>query len=356
MVTRISEKLAKATADFRVLKQDIMRNLNQVEHTLKNNSYLQAQKMLEATIQKLDQAILKSDMMLYADMKTEKQLLQASTQLADAKKLLAKGQVVEAGKIVNEIKTMVGKIVYKPSEQKIVHYVKGESQFLQSSTPEQQLLSKMTNSIYDTREPSPRQMLELVRSLGLNHEHEAARSLVFQKNGQEVQNLKSLLMKMAQGESQSGGLAQQAEQALTNLNGQQLLSKSDGNGSLQSLMFTLPLLLGGKPESLKVFINSKNEDEQVQWENCSLYFLLETKKLGDVGIHLNATDRNLSITIKNDLPQFKEKMEPLAAVTKEKLQEVGYNVTSIQFSSLKGRSRIKKIKFRRAHQSSQGKD
>ena len=62
----------------------------------------------------------------------------------------------------------------------------------------------------------------------------------------------------------------------------------------KAMFFNLPFLLGGKPENLKVYINSKNEGEQVQWENCSLYFLLDTKKLGDVGILLNSTDRNLS--------------------------------------------------------------
>ena len=129
-------------------------------------------------------------------------------------------------------------------------------------------------------------------------------------------------------------MAQQAEQALTNITGQQLLSKSDGNGTLQSMFFNLPLMLGEKPENLQVFINSKNEGEQVQWENCNLYFLLETRKLGEVGILLNSTDRNLSITIKNDLPGFKEKMEPIAQMTKEKLQEVGYNVSNINFAKM----------------------
>ena len=143
-------------------------------------------------------------------------------------------------------------------------------------------------------------------------------------------------MKLAQGEGQESNpkVAQQAEQALTNLTGQQLLSKSDGNGTLQSMFFNLPLLLGGKPEDLQVFINSKNEGQQVEWENCNIYFLLETKKLGDVGILLNSTDRNLSITIKNDLPGFKEKIEPLASLTKEKLQEVGYSVSSINFTRM----------------------
>ena len=285
--------------------------------------------------------------MLFTDMRTEKQLLQASSQLAEAKKLLAKGQHVEAGKIVHEMKNLIEKIVYKPSQQKIVHYVKGESLALNQSTPEQQLLTKMAQ---ENPEPSARQMFEMVRTLGLNHESETAQSLVFQKNLQadqsHEQNLKSILMKLAQGDGQGEqkGLAQQADQALTQLTGQQLLSKSDGNGSLQSMFLNLPLLLGGKPENLKVYINSKNEGDQVQWENCSLYFLLDTKKLGDVGIHLNSTDRNLSITIKNDLPLFKEKMAPLAAVTKEKLQEVGYNVTNISFAPLKeSPSEVKKV-------------
>ena len=34
LVTRISQKLAQATADFRKLKRDLTRNLNQVEHSL----------------------------------------------------------------------------------------------------------------------------------------------------------------------------------------------------------------------------------------------------------------------------------------------------------------------------------
>ena len=203
-----------------------------------------------------------------------------------------------------------------------------------------QLLTKMSDATYQGSEPSPRAMYDMVRSLGLNHESDVANSLVFHKNDgasqQELQqqNLKSILMKLTQGEEVNQKLAQQAEQALTNITGQQLLSKSDGNGTLQSMFFNLPLMLGEKPENLQVFINSKNEGEQVQWENCNLYFLLETRKLGEVGILLNSTDRNLSITIKNDLPGFKEKMEPIAQMTKEKLQEVGYNVSSINFAKM----------------------
>ncbi|URM33445.1 hypothetical protein LLY41_02920 [Cytobacillus firmus] len=346
LVTKVTEKLAQATHDFRELKREITRNLDNVEHlinTFKKNAYPQAKQMLETAISKLDNAILKSEMMLFTDMKTEKQLMQASSQLAEAKKMLAKGDHAQAGKIVSEVKTLIDKVIFKPSEQKVVHFVAKESMMLEKQPAAQHVIKQFneTASGYLSGEPSARQMFEMVKSMGLNHDSEVANSLVFQKNDQsqqeqQQQNLKAALMKLAQGEGQetNSKIAQQAEQALTNLTGQQLLSKSDASGTLQSMFFNLPMLLGGKPENLQVFVNSKNEGQQVDWENCNLYFLLETKKLGDVGILLNSTDRNLSITIKNDLPGFKERMEPTAVFTKEKLQEVGYNVSSINFTRM----------------------
>ncbi|MBY0123476.1 hypothetical protein [Bacillus sp. S/N-304-OC-R1] len=344
LVTKVTQKLAQATQDFRELKREISRSLDNVHRlvgTFKNNAYPQAKQMLETAISKLDNAILKSEMMLFTDMKTEKQLMQASSQLAEAKKLLAKGEHAQAGKIVSDVKNLIDKLIFKPSEQKIMHFVNKESMALENRSSAQQMLSQFgeTTRGYTGQEASPRQMFEMVRSLGLNHDSDVAHSLVFNKgdqsqNEQQERNLKTVLMKLAQGEETKSKIAQQAEQALTNLTGQQLLSKSDASGTLQSMFFNLPMLLGGKPENLQVFVNSKNEGQQVDWQNCNLYFLLETKKLGDVGILLNSTDRNLSITIKNDRPGFKERMEPLADLTKEKLQEVGYNVSSLSFTRM----------------------
>ena len=61
--------------------------------------------------------------MLFTDMRTEKQLLQASGQFAQAKKLLSQGNHAEAGKIVREVKNLVDRMNFKPSDQKVVHYV-----------------------------------------------------------------------------------------------------------------------------------------------------------------------------------------------------------------------------------------
>ncbi|HHY74206.1 MAG TPA: hypothetical protein GX497_13485 [Bacillus bacterium] len=358
LVTKVTQKLAQATHDFRELKREITRNLDTIErlaNMYKKNAYPQAKQILETTINKLDNAILKSDMMLFTDMKTEKQLMQASSQLADAKKLLAKGNHAEAAKIVHDIKALMDKINFKPSDQKVMHYVSKESMNVEPKSAQRQMLNQFdeTARSYVRQEPSARQMYETVRSLGLNHDSDLAKSLVFQKGGnsqfnhghgaqeqqqnhEQQQNLKAVLMKLAQtgGDEASTKIAQQAEQALNNLTGQQLLSKSDSGNTLQSMFFNLPLLLGEKPQNLQVFVNSKKEGQQVDWENCNLYFLIETKKLGDVGIMLSSTERSLSITIKNDKTGFKQKMEPIAAFTKEKLQEIGYNVGNINFTRM----------------------
>lgn len=336
LVTRVTQKLAEATHEFRELKREITRNLDSVQRTIdtfKGSAQPQASKMLETAISKLDNAILKSDLMLFTDMKTERQLLQASSQLADAKKLLAKGNFSEASKIVGQVKELIDKLNFKPSEQKIMHFVSKES----LSMDNRHALLEAGARGFSLQEPSGRQMFEMVRSLGLNHDSDLANSLVF-KNGEHNQqeqqnNMKAALMKLQQEEA-NPRVAQQAEQAVNNLTGQQLLSKADSPGTMQNMLFNLPLLLGGKPENLQVFMNSKNEGQQVDWENCNLYFLIETKRLGDVGIMLSATERNLSITIKNDKPGFRDKMEPLAQIAKDKLNEIGYNVNSLHFTRM----------------------
>ncbi|MEK4146229.1 hypothetical protein NST02_03955 [Robertmurraya sp. FSL W8-0741] len=336
LVTRVTQKLAEATHEFRELKREITRNLDSVQRTIdtfKGSAQPQASKMLETAISKLDNAILKSDLMLFTDMKTERQLLQASSQLADAKKLLAKGNFSEASKIVGQVKELIDKLNFKPSEQKIMHFVSKESLAMDNRHAPLEAGARG----FSLQEPSGRQMFEMVRSLGLNHDSDLANSLVF-KNGEHNQqeqqnNMKAALMKLQQEEA-NPRVAQQAEQALNNLTGQQLLSKADSPGTMQNMLFNLPLLLGGKPENLQVFVNSKNEGQQVDWENCNLYFLIETKKLGDVGIMLSATERNLTITIKNDKPGFKEKMEPLANMAKDKLNEIGYNVNALHFTRM----------------------
>ncbi|OIJ16909.1 hypothetical protein BKP37_04425 [Anaerobacillus alkalilacustris] len=342
IVQTITEKLAQAQADFKSLQREIARNLDNIQRlteAFKSQAIKQVKPLLETTIKKLDNAILKSEMMLLTDMKTEKRLMQASSQLAEAKKLLTKGNYQEANKIVQEVKTLVEKLEFKPSETKVKHFITREEQNIQNRTPSQQLIQQfdeMTRRTAATQDFSARQAFELVRGLGLNRDSEVAQMLASGRQGdaEPNQNMKTALMQLMKIEEEQGRVSQQTNQALANITGQQLLSKSDSNSNLQSMFFSLPFLLEDDVKNLQVFVNSRNEGQQVDWENCNLYFLIETRKLGEVGILVTSTDRNLSLTIKNDQPFFKERIEPLAELCKANLKDVGYNITSINFTKL----------------------
>ncbi|MGD6894425.1 hypothetical protein [Bacillus infantis] len=333
IVTEITKKMSQLSIDFKQIKRDIGKNLQTVEKLIdqfQNRAVPQAKPLLENTIKQLDNAILKSDVMLYTDMSTEKKLLKASTQLAEAKRMLEKGEVSNASRVVSEVRNMVDKLIFKPSDVRVQHFV--SKQLLQLEQPGlQQLAASYENSLHAAKEmASGRQILEHMRNLGLTYESDQAQALVQKGKADADSTLKGAMLKLMQNEGDHQ-MAQKADQLTANLTGQQLLSKSDPSG-LQTMMLTIPYLLQDKAEDVKVFIQSKNNEEQIDWENCSLYFLLETKKLGDVGILLSAVDRTLSLTIKNDSPAFKEKIEPLAVMAQDKLKEIGYNVGKIQFT------------------------
>ena len=338
IVTTVTQKMSQMTIDFKEMKRDISRNLDNVQRLieqLRNNAQPQAKQILESTIKKLDHAILRSDLMLFTDMSTEKKLMQASSQLAEAKKLLGKGDYSEASKIVKQVNHLIEKVNFTPSDVKVKHFVSEESLRLENQPATKQVLNQVEKMVQPLAEPSARGAFELIRSLGLNHDSELGQTLASRHSENvEQQNLKSALLKLLQsdGEGQTR-LTQQADQALQNLTGQQLLSKADPT-SLQTMLINLPYLLKDQVENIKIHVNSTNTNQTVDWENCSIFFLLETKKLGEVGIQLTANDRNLSITFKNDKENFKENMEPLTNVTKDNLSEIGYNVGGFIFKKM----------------------
>lgn len=311
VMTTITEKMSQSAIDFKQFKRDIVRNLQAAELLVKTPQ--QAKPVVETAIKTLDNAILKGNFMLFTDMKTEKELMQASQQLADARKLLAKGDTQAAARIVSEVKVLIDKVTFKPSDARVVHMATQEL----ADMPQRHLAGAMTG-LYDT--PGARSAFELVRASGLNYEHEQSAALL--KGKAEVPNAvkQALLATMS---SQSG------DQAASNLTGQQLLSKPETG--LQSMMMSLPFLLGGQADNVNVFIRSKNGGQQVDWENCSLHFLFETKKLGPVGMTITAADRNLSLKVQNDQEGFEQKMAPLAAVLKNRLSDIGYRVGAVQF-------------------------
>lgn len=331
-VTTITEKLAQMAADFKQMQREITRTLDVIARQIelfRFQAKTHVKPLLEATIKKLDNAILRSEMMLVTDMKTEKRLMQASGQLAEAKKLLEKGQLTEAKRIVNEVKQLIERLQFRPSETKVKHYT------ALSERTEDAFLQRYKETLqHHVRDGSARTMFEYVRSLGLNRDSEIAQRLVARQHGEAPQDLKSALLKLLSSEEEGSRAHQLANQALANVTGQQLLSRSDQQSVMQNLFFNLPFLLQDQVENLQVFVNSRKGGGQIDWENCQLYFLIETPRLGETGIMLQVVDRKLSVTLKNDKPDFKEKMMPLVEKTVNKLEEIGFTINGIQFAQL----------------------
>lgn len=341
LITEITERLAKATDEFKVFQREMTHQLSRINIIMEQfraQSVQQAKPMLEKAIQQLDRTLLKSDWLLFADMKTEKTILKASTQLAEAKKWLAHGDYIKARQIVREVQGTLERLNFKPVNQKVQHILTNEQQW-RETRPESYRLSQQFEQVSRTitnNQGSARQVFEGLRGLGLNREAELAQILVNkgQINEAHERDIKSLLLRLSRGEEKGSQLQQQVQQTVQNLSGQQLLGRMDHQQNMQMLLFQLPILLKGQVENLQVFVNSRNENEKLDWENCSLYFLIETKKLGELGIAIDVVDRALTVTLKNDSPSFQLKVEPIAEKYVDRIKDIGFTVNGLKFSKL----------------------
>ncbi|UCZ54643.1 hypothetical protein LGQ02_07795 [Bacillus shivajii] len=346
LVTEVTERLATATDSFKAFQRDVSKQLSRIETMIqqfRQHAVQQTKPMLENVIKQLDRAIMKNDWMLFADMKTERKMLGASSKLADAKKLLSKGRHDEARQIVREVQRTMDGIQFRPSNQRVQHFMTQEQGWREQSPSAHRLSHQFdhTARTLANNEGSVRQVFEGVRSMGLTREAEIAQFLSAGKDvPQDVnqRNMKSLLLQMARGEEENvRGQQQQAQQALQNLSGQQLMNRNDPQQNLQMHMLQLPLMLKDEAENLQVFVNSRNEGDKVDWENCSLYFHIDTKKLGPLGIALNVSDRSLSVTLKNDKVNHSNEIEALVSKYVDNLKDVGYKVSGIKFSPMTSR-------------------
>ncbi|WP_027409278.1 hypothetical protein [Anoxybacteroides tepidamans] len=334
IVRTVSEKMARASDEFRQLQKEIGQKLENAQVLLANaqpQARQQGKMFIEAAIHTLDRAILQGQFMLFADMGTEKQLLQASAKLGEAKQLLAARKPNEALSIVQEVKKVVEALRFEPADVKVKHFVSELELNEQKTSASQQVAAQLERFFKAPSEPfSARNTFEQIRRLGMQHENELSQ-MSAKNEATPLKNMKSLLMSMAEGNEEA---ARQAEGAVANITGQQLLSKFEAKSSMQTMVYQLPLMMKDQIETVNVYLNSRNDDGKLDWQNCNLYFLFDTEKYGKIGLFLQAADRNLAITIKSDHPQMEEALKPLIEGTKENLQQIGYNVSKITFAPM----------------------
>lgn len=354
IVTEITERLKSIAENFKEVKLEITRNLGMTLGHIKEESrsdIQNAHSILEKTIEQLDKTILKGDITLFTDMKTEKELVKASGDLAKAKGFLEKGDYEKALQLTDKVKDLFERMNWRPSHSKIIHYTKS-NQVIQEAHSDKEVLKGAVNNYINTvnqGKGSGRMIYEALRMLGADHEGGTARFLAMRNiirssdtplfldtdnmSKEDIEfNIKSSLLKMLENNTDQKDSS--VTQMIDKITGQQLLSKSD-KGQFQTMFLNLPTIVGRSLKDAKLFINSRKEKERLDWENCSIYFLIETDRLGETGILLNSTGRNVSVKIKNDRADFEDKVKPLINNFKTNLVELGYEIGSVSFSKLK---------------------
>lgn len=342
LMTEITPRLKEAAQSFKEIKREIVNNLDMAARYIKESgasAIHNAKVNLQKTIDLLDKAILKSDIALLGDMKLEKELLKADSLLQKARTLLDKGDYNKAWDIVDKVKRSIEALNWKPSNSRVIHLASLKDGLRESPNIEDKLkvAFKALNDNFKNQDYTPRKVYEAIRILGGDHEGETGRFLAGEKVNQEDlhNNIKSLLMRLSDKEGAASELVQK-------ISGNQLLNK-ESNGVLQSMFFALPLVINGKISDMKVYINSKKDEKKLDWQNCSIFFLIDTKKLGETGVLLQASGGNLNITVKNDRDDLKDIVSPLLQGFQENLKELGYEVGSINFTRLNSKEEDKTL-------------
>jgi uncharacterized protein (UPF0147 family) len=321
----VTVKMIEAKNTFEMYQKSIESQLEKALSTTQKSVSLK--EVISSVIDKLDHVINKTDVPLYTDIKTERDLLASSGLLEKARNLLDHDDE-KAIDIVKSVQKRVAAITFKPSRQKMFGITKG---VLYDKLYEKELINTIPIKLNHDVASSPRQVLELLRTFGLNHESEAS-ELLGKHNKEEMKlpsNIKSILMKL-----QNTDQKVMAKETMSQLTGQQLLNKLEVKSHKQSLTLKLPVEIAGVSKQLKVHVNAQKTQEKMDWKNSRLYFVVHLNKIGDTGVLVDIKAGALKITLKNDTPNLKKSIGHFLDEAMHRLEEVGFTHASISVESL----------------------
>jgi NADPH-dependent 7-cyano-7-deazaguanine reductase QueF-like protein len=113
-----------------------------------------------------------------------------------------------------------------------------------------------------------------------------------------------------------------------------MINKGGAPGENQTMMFNIPVDVMNQQKEMKVYINSKKENQKLDWENFSMYLAIDLPVFGNTGIKISAINRDMKISIKNDRDDIEIIKDALVDSFKEDLKEIGYNIVSVNIGKL----------------------
>lgn len=172
----------------------------------------------------------------------------------------------------------------------------------------------------------------MMKLLGADYE---SNLLSFTENWKEV--LKPQLADLVKDQA-SGEIKDSAEKLLARLNAYPILSND--LGAAQTIVMNFPLSFFGLNTDLTIkWSGKKNKDGKLDPDYCRILFYLDLKNLKEVVVDMQVQNRIVTLLIMNDNPELKTIASPLLSNLKEGLQQIRYQLSSVQFKPLDEKNR-----------------
>ncbi|MEK3882116.1 flagellar hook-length control protein FliK [Paenibacillus sp. PL2-23] len=150
------------------------------------------------------------------------------------------------------------------------------------------------------------------------------------------ESLKSALMSLASASDAPASLKETAQQLVNHITGQQLLLTPERNSSVFThVTMFIPFQDANGGTTASVHIQTRRGKRgELDAENCRLLFHLTMSSLGDTLVDVTVTDRIVSLNIWNDHPAITQLIETSRADIADRLQETGYQLSSLRATPL----------------------
>lgn len=312
MVKEVTSHLATVTNTFRNEQATVTKQLGQVATLIETNPHA-ARPALETVSTRLTQLVQKTDALLHTDVTQEKQLVAMTAKLDVALSLLAT-KPQESATLVKEVRAALNDFRYAPNQARIEYIPHGATRAGEMPTVAPLKLDS-TLSGRHVQEVAQRVQVQAQLAQATSNTPTSALSVRGDTTNPEAQRLASFF---------------QVQQTLNRLDG----------GQLHQLLFALPAKVQEIDTGIHVHIQNQEAGDVVDWENSVLYIRLETPRLGEIGVKLEAKDRNLRLTLEHDDATVERLARPLLGKIEQTLETIGYKSVTTQFKPLTKAERV----------------
>ena len=301
MVKEVTAHLANVTNTFRSEQATVTKQLGQVAALIEANPH-QARPALETVSTRLTQLIQKTDALLHTDAVQEKTLVAMTAKLDIALSLLST-KPQESAAIVKDVRTALQEFRYVPNHVRVEYVPLGATRAGEMPVTPLKLDAPLSGRMVQ-------QAVQQVQTYAT----------------QQATNTQALSVR-------ADATTPEAQRLASFFQVQQTLNRLDG-GQLHQLLFALPAKVQEIDTGIHVHIQNRESGDLVDWENSVLYIRLETPRLGEIGVKVEAIDRNLRLTLEHDDATIERLARPLLGKIETTLEAIGYRSVTTQFRPL----------------------